>query len=165
MIRNLILRARHKKVKFYNISLTEIQDDVEIGEGSRIGSFTLIQSGAKIGKNCTIGSFCNICGDVEIGDNVSIQTGCHITRGVKIDSDTFIGPGVVTMNDKYMNDIISPPSIGSHTRVGGGSCILPDLHIGKNVLIGSGCVVTKSIADGERVYGNPAKSAIKKANN
>jgi len=155
--KKLRYRRKYKNVRFYNLSLTEIQKNVTIGEGSRVGSFTLIQENVSIGKNCTIGSHCNICSGVSIGDNVSIQTGCHITRGVQIESDCFIGPGVITMNDKYMNDIITPPYIGNNSKIGGGSCILPDVMIGKNVMIGSGCIVTRNIKDGEKVFGNPAK--------
>ncbi len=107
---------RFKDVKFYNPSLTEVQNDVKIGKGSRIGSFALIQHNVIIGKNCTIGSFCNISSGVIIGDNVSIQTGCHITRGVKIGSNCFIGPGVITMNSKFMDGNIQAPVIGNNTK-------------------------------------------------
>jgi UDP-2-acetamido-3-amino-2,3-dideoxy-glucuronate N-acetyltransferase len=156
IIRNLRLRLKYKKVKFYNLSLMEIQNDVEIGEGSRIGSFSLIQKDVRIGKKCTIGSFCNISSGVRIGDNVSIQTGCHITRGVRIGDGCFIGPGVVTMNSKYMSGDIKPPIIGNYVKIGGGSLILPAVEIGNNVFIGAGSVVTKSIKDNDRVLGNPA---------
>ena len=158
LFKNFKLRKKYKNVKFYNLSLTEIQEDVSIGEGTRIGSFTLIQKNVRIGKSCTIGSFCNISSDVEIGDNVSVQTGCHITRGVRIGSGSFIGPGVITMNSKYMSGNIHPPVIGNNARIGGGSCILPEIVIGNNVLTGAGSVVTKSVNDNEKVLGNPAKS-------
>ncbi len=152
-----IYRFRYKAVRIYNPSLTEIQRTAKIGEGCRIGSFSLIHAGAVIGKNCTIGSHCNICGGVVIGDYTSIQTGCHITRGVKIGSNCFVGPGVVTMNDKYMDGNITPPSIGSNTRIGGRAAILPGVCVGDHVVVGSGSVVTSDIADGLTVMGSPAK--------
>ncbi len=61
------LEKRFPGVRFYNPSLTEVQKDVEIGAGTRVGSFTLIHEGARIGENCTIGSHCNICRS-RIGD-------------------------------------------------------------------------------------------------
>lgn len=151
------LRRKYPQVRFYNPNLTEVQANVTIGEGSRVGSFTLIQSDVQIGKNCTIGSHCNICSGVRIGDHVSIQTGCHITRGVTIGHNSFVGPKVVTMNDKYMDGHIQPPRIGNHTRIGGGSCIFPDITIGDHVLVGAGSIVTKNLPDRAKVWGNPAR--------
>lgn len=157
LFKKLLYKWKYRRVRFYNLFLTEIQENVKIGEGTRVGSFTLIQKNVVIGNNCTIGSQCNICSDVCIGDNVSIQTGCHITSGVVIGSGTFIGPGVITMNDRFMDGKIDPPVIGINSRIGGGSCILPSVIIGNNVLVGSGSIVTKSIGDGSKVFGNPAK--------
>jgi len=121
----------------------------------------MIQSGAKISENVTVGSHCNICNQVEIGANSSIQTGCHITRGVKIGENCFLGPGVITMNDKYMDGAITPPTIGNNTRIGGGSCIFPDVKIGHNVIIGAGSIVTKDVPDNTEAWGNPAKTKSK----
>ena len=41
--------------------------------------------------------------------------------------------------------------------LGAGAIILPSVHIGKNVIVGAGSVVTKSIPAGEIWIGNPAK--------
>jgi len=61
------------------------------------------------------------------------------------------------MNSKYMKGSILPPVIGNNSRVGGGSCILPEITIGNNALIGAGSVVTKKVSNNEKVLGNPAK--------
>jgi acetyltransferase-like isoleucine patch superfamily enzyme len=159
-----IYKWRYPGVKVYNPSLTEIQKGAQVGEGSRVGSFTLIHKGARVGKHCTIGSHCNICPGVVIGDHVSVQTGCHITSGVTIGSGSFIGPGVVTMNDKFMDGHIQPPAIASNTRIGGGSAILPTVKIGSGVIVGSGSVVTSDVPDGQTVMGAPAKPRSPKSN-
>ena len=151
------LSSRYPEVRFYNPNLTEVQEDVAIGPGTRVGSFTLVHAGAIIGADCTIGSHCNIC-HCEIGANVSIQTACHITRGTRIEDDVFIGPGVLTLNDTLMGNELRAPLIMRGARIGGGSLILPGIVIGENAFVGAGSVVTRDIARGTVSFGNPARA-------
>lgn len=151
-----------KDVLIYNEKLTEIHDTVKIGAGTRIGVFTSIRGDAVIGQDCVIGSHCNICPGVVLEDGVSIQTGCHITRGVLIGFNSFIGPGVVTTNDKYMDHYrgtprLIAPMIGKRCRIGARSVILPGVTIGDDVVVGAGSVVVKDIPDGETWLGVPAR--------
>jgi acetyltransferase-like isoleucine patch superfamily enzyme len=155
------LDERFPGVRFYNPALIEVQDNVRIGEGTRVGSFTLIHMGAKIGASTTIGSHCNIC-ECSIGDRVSIQTACHITRGVVIEDDVFIGPGVITLNDRLMNGIMCAPRICQGAKIGGGSVILPGIVIGEKALIGAGSVVRRDVAPGATVVGSSTRATIPK---
>ncbi|HEY5998730.1 MAG TPA: acyltransferase [bacterium] len=150
------LAQRFPGVRFYNPALVEVQEDVAIGAGTRVGTFTLIHAGARIGADCTIGSHCNIHRAV-LGDRVAIQTGCHVTRGVVIEDDAFLGPGVVTLNDKLQGAPLAFPRIGRAARVGGGSVILPGVVIGAGAVVGAGSVVTRDVPDGAVVLGSPAR--------
>ena len=150
------LTLRFPNVQFYGAAQTEVQQDVHIGDGSRIGSFTLIHSGARIGRACTIGSHCNIC-EASIGNDVSIQTACHVTRGVVIEDDVFLGPSVTTLNDTLKGEPLKAPTIECGAKIGGGSVILPGVRIGAGALVGAGSVVTRDVAPGARVAGNPAR--------
>lgn len=150
------LTKRFADVLFYNPALTEVQADVEIGAGTRVGSFSLIHAGARIGQAVTIGSHCNIC-HCTIGNRVSIQTGCHITRGVVIEDDVFIGPGVVTLNDKLTGGGMTYPRIGRGAKIGGGTVILPGVTIGAGAIIGAGSVVSRDVPEGQISLGNPAR--------
>jgi acetyltransferase-like isoleucine patch superfamily enzyme len=140
-----------------------IADDARIGPGTRIGNFVLIRDNTVIGKNCVIGSYVDIEGDVSIGDDVSLQSGCYLTRGVVVESLVFVGPRVVTMNDKpisYRRPALrferQAPRILRAARVGGAAVLLPGVTIGENALVAAGAVVTRTVPDGCVVAGNPA---------
>ena len=49
------------------------------------------------------------------------------------------------------------PSLGNNVIVFANSCIIGDVSIGDNVIIGAGCVVTKDVPSNTKVAGNPAK--------
>jgi len=141
-----------------------IFDNVVIGADTRVGNFVFVRSDTEIGSNCVIGSFVDIEGEVKIGDNSSIQSGCYLTRGVVIEDEVFLGPRVITMNDKkmsYHRESLtferSAPKVLHGARVGGGVVLLPGVTVGRNAFIGAGSVVTKDIPDKTIAYGNPAK--------
>lgn len=115
-----------------------LYSDYELGEGTRIGSFSDI--GGRIGKNCVIQ--------------------CHVSipPGTVIEDNVFIGPGVRIANEKYMmSGKLKGTIVKKGARIGMGACIGAGLVIGENVIIGMGSVVTKNIPDGEIWFGNPAK--------
>jgi len=150
------LQNKYPEVIFYNPYMTEIQDDVIIGRGTRIGSMTILHSGAVIGTECTIGSHCNIC-ECQIGDRVSIQTGAHITRGVVLEDDVFIGPGVITLNDKLLGGSLAAPRVEARAKVGGGVVLLPSVIVGSGAIVGAGSVVTQNVMPDSIVRGQPAR--------
>ena len=141
-----------------------VDDDVRIGESTRLGNFVYIRGNTTIGTGCTIGSYVDIEGDVVIGDRVSLQSGCYITRGVVIADDVFCGPRVVTMNDKKMTygraSLVferAAPRILRGARIGGGTALLPGVTVGENAFIGAGSVVTKDVPERALIIGNPAR--------
>ena len=120
--------------------------------------------GCKIGSNSFIGPFTEIQKGVTIGENVRIQSHSFLCEGVTIGDNSFIGHGVMFINDKFSN---GGPARGDKTQyrnttieqnvsVGSNSTILP-VRIISGTVIGAGSVVTRDI-DSPGVYvGNPAK--------
>lgn len=56
-------------------------------------------------------------------------------------------------NNKYSNC----PVLGDHVDVGANVCIIGDIKIGNNVIIGAGSVVTRDLPSGCIAVGNPAR--------
>ena len=76
-----------------------IDDDVEIGDGTKIWHFSHIQNGVKIGKKCTLGQNVNVANDVKVGDGCKIQNNVSIYSGVELENYVFCGPSMVFTND------------------------------------------------------------------
>lgn len=142
-----------------------IDDDVEIGDGTKIWHFSHVQKGARIGKNCVLGQNVNVGTNVVIGNFVKIQNNVSVYEGVELEDYVFCGPSMVFTN------IIDPrskyPQVGSQYYIKtlvkqgaslGANCTIVCGHtVGKFAFIGAGAVVTKDIPDYALVVGNPAK--------
>lgn len=117
-----------------------IREDVEVGDGSRIGTKSILD------------------GRVKVGANVNIQSGVYLPPGTVVGDNVFVGPFVVVTNDLY------PPSpkvvgvkIGSGAVIGAGSIIIAGVNIGEGAVVGAGSVVTKDIPQRGFAFGAPAR--------
>ncbi len=147
-----------------------------IGDAAILRSGTVIYAGTRIGAKLATGHHVVIREENQIGDEVCIWShsiidyGCRIGNRVKlhnqvylaqytvVEDDVFIGPGVVTTNDKYIALKNFPgPHIHRGAKIGAGVILLPGIHVGAGSLIGSGSVVTRDIPEEVVAYGNPAQ--------
>ncbi len=139
-----------------------VEENVKIGENTRIWHFVHIRKNAKIGKNCNLGKDVYIDTGVEIGNNVKIQNGVSIYRGVKVEDDVFIGPYAVFTNDLYPRSFnkewkVVPTIIKRGASIGANATIVCGVTIGEYSLVAAGSVVTKDVPNFGLVLGNPAR--------
>ncbi len=117
----------------------------------------------------TWGEGVQLNGVLSIGDGTSFEQGCHIIAA----KDVRIGNDCVFSAYVYISDCshdyspeksiiqsaldIKPVRIGNHCFVGIGSCIMPGVTLGDNVVIGANSVVTRDIPANCMAVGSPAK--------
>lgn len=105
-----------------------------VREGATVGAHTTIVRGilqnTEIGARAQIGNYVNVGHNCVVGSEVFISSGAILTGSVRI---------------------------GDRSRLAAGVKVTAHCQIGEDVHIGLGSVVVKDIADGKRVFGNPAR--------
>ena len=140
-----------------------IDDNCEIGEGTKIWHFSHIMSNCKIGKKCNIGQNVVVSPDVILGKNVKIQNNVSIYTGVICEDDVFLGPSMVFTNVTNPRSAVvrrgeyETTIVKQGASIGANATIICGHNIGKFAFIGAGAVVTKEVKDYALVVGNPAK--------
>lgn len=141
-----------------------IDEDVEVGKGTRIWHFCHIQSGARIGADCSLGQNVNVSNHVTIGNGVKVQNNVSIYEGVEIEDYVFCGPSMVFTNDltprarypkghaRYKRTIVhTGASIGANATVVCGH------ELGAWCMVAAGAVVTHDVKPYSLVAGVPAR--------
>jgi UDP-2-acetamido-3-amino-2,3-dideoxy-glucuronate N-acetyltransferase len=146
-----------------------IEQDVQIGNGTRIWSFVQVRHGASIGTDCNIGKNAFVDFGVTIGNRVKIQNNVSVYHGVTIEDGVFLGPHVCFTNDflprainpdgtpKTTDDwTVGPILVRTGASIGANSTIVPNVTIGAFAMVGAGSVVTRDVPAQALVFGNPA---------
>jgi len=150
-------------IQYYAHASAIIDENCDIGEGTKIWHFSHIMSGCIIGKNCNIGQNVVVAPQVVLGDNVKVQNNVSIYSGVICEDDVFLGPSMVFTN------VINPRSaiirkaefqktiVRRGATIGANATIVCGNEIGRYAMIGAGAVITKEVPAYGLVYGNPAR--------
>lgn len=149
--------------------MQKVSDDVRLGRNVKIYDFVNLY-GCEIGDNTKIGAFVEIQQGAKIGADCKVSSHSFICEGVTIQDRVFIGHNVTFINDRYpraTNEsgklkgkddwVCIPTLIEEGASIGSSATILCGVTIGRGALVGAGSVVTKNVAPGSVVAGNPAR--------
>lgn len=141
-----------------------VDDNVIIGEGTKIWHFCHVQKGAQIGEKCSLGQNVNISNNVKIGNGVKIQNNVSVYEGVELEDYVFCGPSMVFTNDLTPRSKYPKGSEGYKktlvkygASIGANATIVCGNTIGRWAMIASGAVVTKDVPNHALMAGVPAK--------
>ena len=150
--------------KYFVHETSIIDDNVKIGENTKIWYFCHVQSGAEIGENCSLGQNVNVSNNVKIGNGCKIQNNVSVYEGVEMEDYVFCGPSMVFTNDltpraKYPKGSPGYKKTVLHTgaSVGANSTIVCGHEVGKWAMIAAGAVITKNVKDHALMAGILAK--------
>lgn len=138
---NLVERCHLDGVHFYEVRATNVvqMDNVQIGEGAILSPFVTLTSNIRIGKHFQANLYSYIAHDCVIGDYVTFAPGVKCNGNVVIEEHAYIGTGAIIKQGESSRPLV----------------------IGRGAVVGMGAVVTKSVAPGVTVVGNPARPIVK----
>ncbi|MDR1743521.1 MAG: acetyltransferase [Dysgonamonadaceae bacterium] len=140
-----------------------VDEDVTIGDGTKIWHFCHVQRGASLGRNCSLGQNVNIGNNVKIGNGVRIQNNVSVYEGVVIEDNVFCGPSCVFTNVVAprahfpVQGIYAATLIKEGASLGANCTIVCGHTVGRSALIAAGAVVTKDVKAYALMAGVPAR--------
>ncbi|HRD22540.1 MAG TPA: acyltransferase [Candidatus Hydrothermia bacterium] len=152
-----------KEKRYFVHPSSYIDENVEIGDDTKIWHFCHVMRNTKIGEKCVLGQNVMAGPNVSIGNRVKIQNNVSVYEGVKLEDDVFCGPSMVFTN------VINPRSfierkhefketlVKRGATIGANATIVCGVTIGRYALVAAGSVVTKDVPDYGLVMGVPAR--------
>ena len=142
-----------------------LDENISIGNGTKIWHFSHIQSGAVIGENCSLGQNVNVGNNVKIGNHVKIQNNVSVYEGVELEEYVFCGPSMVFANillprcefPQQGSEFYDKTLVKKSASIGANATIVCGNTIGQYAMIGAGAVITKDVPDFALILGNPGK--------
>jgi sugar O-acyltransferase (sialic acid O-acetyltransferase NeuD family) len=133
----LVSQCIADSVSFFEVRAANVVElvEVEIGEGAILCPFVTITSNIRIGKHFHANLYSYVEHDCVIGDFVTFAPSVHCNGNVIIEDHAYIGAGALLKQGQPGNP----------------------LTIGRGAVVGMGAVVTKNVAPGTTVVGNPAR--------
>ncbi|MDJ0940754.1 MAG: acetyltransferase [Woeseiaceae bacterium] len=133
----LAARCEQRGIAAFSVISPEcvVMDEVQIGEGAVLSPFTTLTSNIRIGRHFHANLYSYVEHDCVVGDFVTLAPAAHCNGNVVIEDFAYLGSGCVIRQGTPGDPLV----------------------IGEGATIGMGAVVTKSVAAGTTVVGNPAR--------
>ncbi len=140
-----------------------VDENVEIGEGTKIWHFSHILSGSRIGRGCILGQNVSIGPDVSIGDRCKFQNNVSVFKGVTLEDEVFCGPSCVFTNVYNPRAFIErkkefrPTLVKRGATIGANATIVCGATIGRYAMVAAGAVVKDDVPDYAIAAGVPSR--------
>ena len=136
--RETIARRCHRDaVDFLEVRASNVvvMDDVRIGAGAILCPFVTLTSNIRIGEHFHANLYSYVEHDCVIGDFVTFAPGVQCNGNVLIEDHAYIGAGAILRQGRPDSPLV----------------------IGRGAIVGMGAVVTRNVAPGSTIVGNPAR--------
>lgn len=151
-------------MKFFTHDSSYIDDNVNIGDDTKIWHFCHISSGTDIGNSCSFGQNVFVGSNVKIGNGVKVQNNVSVYEGVELEDYVFCGPSMVFTNDLSPRSKFPKGPSGYRktlvrygATIGANATIVCGNTVGMWAMVAAGAVITKDVKNYALMAGVPAK--------
>jgi UDP-2-acetamido-3-amino-2,3-dideoxy-glucuronate N-acetyltransferase len=135
-----------------------VEEEAQIGAGTRVWHFVNVRSGARIAERCVLGKSVFVESGAVIGSGWHIQNSVSVYSGVNLEEDVFVGPAAVFTNDRFPRAARGDweflrTRVHRGASIGANATILPGVTIGGWAVVAAGGVVTKDVEPHRPVVG------------
>lgn len=133
----LARRCEHDGVHAWSVAAANVvqMDDVQVGAGAVLSPFVTLTSNIRIGQHFHANIYSYVAHDCVVGDYVTFAPSVQCNGNVVVEDHAYIGTGAILKQGQPGKPLV----------------------IGRGAVVGMGAVVTKSVAPGATVVGNPAR--------
>jgi sugar O-acyltransferase (sialic acid O-acetyltransferase NeuD family) len=101
-----------------------------------------------IGAGTMVAAGCVLTTQVQVGSHAIVNIACTLSHDAQLDDFATLAPGVA---------LPGHVRVEAGAEIAVGACLRQGLRIGRGALVGMGAVVTRDVAAGDVVVGNPAR--------
>jgi acetyltransferase-like isoleucine patch superfamily enzyme len=98
---------------------------------------------------------------MKVSPTARISWGARLDKsnphGIEIGDEAYVASGALILTHDFCRGLKTTTKIDARCFIGANAIIMPGVHIGEEVIVGSGAVVTKDVPPHSVVGGNPAK--------
>jgi acetyltransferase-like isoleucine patch superfamily enzyme len=151
--------------------LARVEEDVEIGAGTRVWANAHLRRGARIGAGCVIGSDVTVDLGVVVGDHCKVQNAALLYSGLTLGRGVFVGPAVVFTNDRLPRAVSRDGEpltaaqwahgttvVADGASIGANATVVAGVTIGAWAMVGAGAVVSRDVEAYALTLGVPARA-------
>jgi acetyltransferase-like isoleucine patch superfamily enzyme len=129
-----------------------------IGDELITGHHVVVRENSTIGSGFQLGASSIVMGELTIGDYVKTGSQVEIGQHSRVGSCVWIFINSMLCNDpRPPSNDVKGPDVDDFAIIGAGCTIFPGVRIGKDVLVGAGCVLSTDVPEGQIALGNPSR--------